>query len=89
MSAQVYMDRSQDGTKLHKEDLRRLNDQPYNSPGIFMTLGPTEHTTRCLYDAGSSHTAIIALIMALVWGIRTWNEYVWFLTEDGGGNSLY
>ena len=58
--AQVYMDRSQDGTELHKEDLRKLIDQLDTSPGIFMTLGPTENPTRCLYHVGSSHTAIHA-----------------------------
>ena len=89
MPAQVYMDSSQDGTELHKEDLRRWNDQLDTSPGIFMILGPTENPTRCLYDAGSSHTAIIPHAMALVWGIRTRNKCAWSLTGDDGGNCLY
>ena len=85
MPAQVYMDCSQDGTELHKEDLQWLIDQLGTFPGIFLTLGPTENPTMCLYDAGSGHTTIIAL----VWGIQTWNKCVWFPTEDGGGKCLY
>ena len=88
MAAQLYMDCSQGGTELHKEDPQRLNDQLDTSRGIFMTLGPTGNRTRCLYDAGSGHTAIIAHLMALMWGIQTRNGYVWFLTEDGDGNCL-
>ena len=87
--AQVYMDRSQDGTEFHKEDLRRLNAQLDTPPGIFMTLGPTVNPTGCLYDADSGHTTIIIHIMALVWGIQSQNECVWFLTEDAAGNCLY
>ena len=33
------------------DDVIMLNDQLDTSPGVFMTLGPTENPTRCLYDS--------------------------------------